>query len=61
MAILSLTANSSAIEDPELEASIKMLPGVVDSGLFCGFTEKTTVIVGNEKKCRVITSADIIA
>ncbi len=44
----------------ELEESIKLINGVVDSGLFCGFTEKTTVIVGNQKKCRVITSADVI-
>jgi ribose 5-phosphate isomerase A len=38
-----------------LEEQIAMIPGVVESGLFTGFTEKTTVIVGNEKKCRVIT------
>jgi ribose 5-phosphate isomerase A len=44
----------------ELEKSIKMIHGVVDSGLFCDFPNKTTVIVGNQKKCRVITSADII-
>ncbi|MCK9592291.1 MAG: ribose-5-phosphate isomerase RpiA [Methanoregula sp.] len=44
----------------ELENSIKMIPGVVDSGLFCGFARKTTVIVGNRKKCRVLTSADIV-
>jgi ribose 5-phosphate isomerase A len=51
----------SEIDDPlELETTIKMLHGVVDSGLFCGFTQKTTVIVGNQKKCRVITSPDII-
>jgi ribose 5-phosphate isomerase A len=52
----------SEIAEPfELEKTIKMLPGVVDSGLFCGFTGKTTVIIGNQKKCRVITSPDIIA
>jgi ribose 5-phosphate isomerase A len=44
----------------ELEESIKLIHGVVDSGLFCGFLQKTTVIVGNQKKCRVITSADIV-
>jgi ribose 5-phosphate isomerase A len=50
------------INDPlDLENAIKMLHGVVDSGLFCGFTKKTTVVVGNQKKCRVITSPDIIA
>jgi ribose 5-phosphate isomerase A len=51
----------SEINDPRgLETTIKMLHGVVDSGLFCGFTGKTTVIVGNQKKCRVITLPDII-
>jgi ribose 5-phosphate isomerase A len=43
----------------ELEAIIIQVPGVVESGLFCSFTKKTTVIVGNEKKCRIITSADV--
>jgi ribose 5-phosphate isomerase A len=43
----------------ELEAIIIQVPGVVESGLFCSFTNKTTVIVGNEKKCRIITSADV--
>ena len=38
-----------------LETQIALIPGIVESGLFTGFTEKTTVIVGNEKKCRVIT------
>ncbi|MGA2121475.1 MAG: ribose-5-phosphate isomerase RpiA [Methanoregula sp.] len=44
----------------ELEDAIARIPGVVESGLFCGFAEKTTLIVGNEKKCRIITSADIV-
>jgi ribose 5-phosphate isomerase A len=44
-----------------LEAAIAAIPGVVESGLFCGFTKKTTVIVGGKKKCTVITSPDIIA
>jgi ribose 5-phosphate isomerase A len=44
----------------ELEAMIARVPGVVESGLFCGFAEKTTVIVGNEKKCTILSSADII-
>jgi ribose 5-phosphate isomerase A len=49
------------INDPQdLERTIKIIHGVVDSGLFCGFTGKTTVIVGNQKKCRVITSTDVI-
>jgi ribose 5-phosphate isomerase A len=43
----------------ELEDIIIRVPGVVESGLFCSFTKKTTVIVGNEKKCRIITSADV--
>jgi ribose 5-phosphate isomerase A len=49
------------IDNPEeMETSIKMIHGVVDSGLFCGFFGKTTVIVGHQKKCKVITLADII-
>jgi ribose 5-phosphate isomerase A len=44
----------------ELEIAIADIPGVVESGLFCNFVEKTTVVVGNEKKCRIITSADVI-
>jgi ribose 5-phosphate isomerase A len=50
------------IKNPEkLEAAIAAIPGVVESGLFCGFTWKTTVIIGGEKKCEVITSPDIVA
>lgn len=45
----------------ELEKFIVQIPGVVESGLFCGFADKTTVIAGNEKKCRIITSADIVS
>jgi len=44
----------------ELEAQMAAIPGVVESGLFSGFTDKTTIIVGGEKKCCVITSADIV-
>ncbi|MFA4860730.1 ribose-5-phosphate isomerase RpiA [Methanoregula sp.] len=48
------------IPDPRaLELAIADIPGVVESGLFCNFMDKTTVIVGGEKKCRVITSADV--
>ncbi|MCK9579912.1 MAG: ribose 5-phosphate isomerase A [Methanoregula sp.] len=51
----------SAIKNPEkLEAAIAAIPGVVESGLFCGFTKKTTVIVGGIKKCTVITSPDVV-
>lgn len=50
------------IKNPEeLEAAIAAIPGVVESGLFCGFTTKTTVIIGGTKKCTVITSPDIVA
>jgi ribose 5-phosphate isomerase A len=51
----------SEIKKPaELESVLAAIPGVIESGLFCGFTKKTTVIAGGEKKCRVITSADIV-
>jgi ribose 5-phosphate isomerase A len=43
-----------------LEAAIAQIPGVIESGLFTGYADKTTVIVGNEKRCKVITSADIV-
>jgi len=43
-----------------METAIGEIPGVLESGLFCSFTSKTTVIVGNQKKCTLITSADVI-
>jgi len=43
----------------ELEDLFAAIPGVVESGLFCSFTKKTTVIVGNQKKCKIINSADV--
>lgn len=50
------------IGEPEkLEAALAIVPGVVESGIFCGFTKKTTVIIGGVKKCKVIRSADIVA
>ncbi len=50
-----LDAKFTTITEPDkLEASIGLIPGVVESGLFCGFTQKTTVIVGGEKICRII-------
>lgn len=50
------------IKNPEkLEAALAMIPGVIESGLFCGFWNKTTVIVGGPKKVKIISSADIIA
>jgi ribose 5-phosphate isomerase A len=51
----------TAIDDPgRLEATIASIPGVVESGLFTGFTDKTTVIIGGLKKCRLMRSADIV-
>ena len=44
----------------ELEEMLGRIPGVVEGGLFSRLTNKTTVIVGNQKKCRIITSADVI-
>jgi ribose 5-phosphate isomerase A len=50
------------LRNPEkTEASIAAIPGALESGLFCGFTEKTTVVIGSPKKSKVITSADIVA
>jgi ribose 5-phosphate isomerase A len=51
----------SSIENPaELEGAISRIPGIVECGLFCGYADKTTIIVGNEKKCKMIFSADIV-
>jgi ribose 5-phosphate isomerase A len=48
------------IDNPEeLEDLLAKIPGLIESGLFCSFTEKTTVIVGNEKKCKIITSSGV--
>jgi len=50
------------IRNPEkLEAELAAIPGVIDSGLFCGFVKKTTVVIGGRKKVKIITSADIVA
>ena len=49
------------IKNPEkLEAALATIPGIVESGLFCGFTKKTTVIIGGQKKVKVLFSADIV-
>jgi ribose 5-phosphate isomerase A len=49
------------IDNPgEIETAIAGIPGVVESGLFCTYADKTTVIVGSKKKCTIITSADVI-
>jgi ribose 5-phosphate isomerase A len=50
------------IGNPEtLEAALAAIPGVLGSGLFCGFEKKTTVIIGGRKKVKIVSSADIIA
>jgi ribose 5-phosphate isomerase A len=50
------------IADPAaLEAAIAMIPGVVESGIFSRFSWNTTVIVGNEKKCTILTSDDVVS
>ena len=50
-----------SIENPALlEAEIAKIPGVMESGLFTEFADKTTVIIGNEKECRIVSSADIV-
>lgn len=50
------------IKNPDkLEASLAAIPGVMESGLFCGFTVKTTIIIGGEKRCKVITLPDVVA
>jgi len=49
------------IDDPAgLEAAIAVIPGVVGNGLFTGYAEKTTLVIGEEKKCRVLTSVDVV-
>ncbi len=51
---------SAMAEPAQIEDAIAGIPGVVESGLFCGFADKTTVIVGMEKGIKKITSADIV-
>jgi ribose 5-phosphate isomerase A len=49
------------ISDPEgLEAVLAGIPGIIESGLFTRFTRKTTVIAGGKKRCRILSSADIV-
>jgi len=49
------------IENPaELETAIAEIPGIVESGLFTGFSEKVAVIVGGEKKCKIFSLTDIV-
>jgi len=43
------------IPDPvRLEERLTSLPGVVECGLFCRYMEKTTLVVGEERGCRVV-------
>ncbi|MDD1718570.1 MAG: ribose-5-phosphate isomerase RpiA [Methanoregulaceae archaeon] len=50
-----LDARFGAISDPEhLEAAIEAIPGVVAAGLFTGFTERTTVLVGEKDGVRIL-------
>jgi ribose 5-phosphate isomerase A len=45
-----------AIAEPgRLEAEIASIPGALECGLFCGYMEKITVIVGEEKGCSVVS------
>jgi ribose 5-phosphate isomerase A len=49
------------IPDPAaLETAIAQIPGVIESGLFTRFAGNATIIVGTEKKCSVLTSADVV-
>jgi ribose 5-phosphate isomerase A len=44
-----------AIDQPEaLEGSLAIIPGIIGTGLFCGFTKKTRVIVGDQKGSRFL-------
>jgi len=48
-----LDCSFGEIPEPErLEGLLTLMPGVLSCGLFCGFVEKTTVIVGGEDRCR---------
>jgi ribose 5-phosphate isomerase A len=51
-----------AISDPErLEEALAAIPGVLESGLFCRFVKKTTVIVGGQQKVKILPLTDIVA
>ncbi len=50
------------IDNPEeLEGLLAGIPGIVESGLFTAFTQKTKVIVGGLKKCRILSSSDVVS
>jgi len=43
------------IEVPErLEALLSVMIGILECGLFCEFTQKTTVLIGDAGGCRVV-------
>lgn len=49
------------IENPvELEMAIAKIPGIVESGLFTGFSGIATVIAAGEKKCKILSLTDIL-
>jgi ribose 5-phosphate isomerase A len=49
------------IDHPEeLESSLNGIPGIIENGLFTGFTRKSIVIAGGKKRCRVLSSGDIV-
>lgn len=55
-----LDCRFGGISDPgRLEEELTMIPGVVECGLFCRYTKKTTLVVGEEGGCRVITGSRV--
>ncbi|MCX6700338.1 MAG: ribose-5-phosphate isomerase RpiA [Methanomicrobiales archaeon] len=49
------------IHQPEqLEISLSTIPGVLSCGMFCGFTEKTTIIVGDVAGARTLTRENVL-
>lgn len=47
-----LDCSFGEIAEPErLEGILTLMPGVLSCGLFCGFTEKTTLVVGRKDGC----------
>jgi ribose 5-phosphate isomerase A len=43
------------LQPEQLELTLSTIPGVLSCGIFCGFTEKTTVIVGDTAGARILT------
>jgi ribose 5-phosphate isomerase A len=51
-----LDCSFGSIDDPgRLEGLLSLMPGVLSCGLFCAFTDKTTVVVGRRDGCRELT------